>query len=345
MGVGYTTIQWNDQKKRYDRAILIFCGAFLVFFLVLNLLLKPEITIETLMIRAIGSLAFILLHIILIIGPLSRLDPRFLVLLYNRRHLGVTMFAVAFIHGLYSLLNFHSMGNEGLLKSLFTSNKHYDSFIHFPFEILGFTALVILFLMAFTSHDFWLKTLTPRIWKSLHMMVYPAYILLVFHVLLGAIQNESSLIPAFIVGFGALIVTGLHIISGYREYRKDQTLPEGKENWIKVGVLSDIKDKHALIVNNLDERVAVFRNGRKVSAVSNICKHQGGPIGEGKIIKGCITCPWHGYQYYPHNGCSPPPFEEKLNTYNLKLIEETIYMYPKPNPEGTEVEPLHVARK
>ena len=25
-------------------------------------------------------------------------------------------------------------------------------------------------------------------------------------------------------------------------------------------------------------------------------------------MDGCITCPWHGYQYLPHNGQSPPPF-------------------------------------
>ena len=39
--------------------------------------------------RAFGSCAFLMLTLILCIGPLARLDARFLPLLYNRRHFGV----------------------------------------------------------------------------------------------------------------------------------------------------------------------------------------------------------------------------------------------------------------
>ena len=37
----------------------------------------------------------------------------------------------------------------------------YGKFIGFPFKMLGLAALVILFLMAATSHDYWLAFLTP----------------------------------------------------------------------------------------------------------------------------------------------------------------------------------------
>ena len=141
MSVGYTAIQWNNQKKRYDLAILIFSGGFLIIYILMSLVFKPGITLETLLIRALGSLAILLLHIVLVIGPLSRLDSRFLVLLYNRRHLGVTTFFIGLLHGIFSLLNFHTGGNLNPVKSLFVSNTHYGSFIHFPFEILGVASL------------------------------------------------------------------------------------------------------------------------------------------------------------------------------------------------------------
>ena len=320
MGAGYTTVLWNANKKRYDLGILIFCVGFLILFSIIHIAFRPNVTIETMIIRAFGMLAITLLHIILVIGPLSRIDNRFLVLLYNRRHLGVTMFFVALIHGMYSILNFHTLGNIHPIMSLFSSNIHYDSFIRFPFEVLGAASLGILSLMAFTSHDFWLKNLGPKVWKALHMLVYLAYLLLIFHVVLGALQNEGSMMTSYMLGIGSMGIIGVHVFTGLKESRKDKVLPEGTENWIRVGFLSDIKNRRAITVNTFDERVAVFRNGRKVSAVSNFCRHQGGPIGEGKLVKGCITCPWHGYQYYPHNGCSPPPFDEKLNTFNLKLI-------------------------
>ena len=93
-------------------------------------------------------------------------------------------------------------------------------------------------------------------------------------------------------------------------------------------------------VNN--ERIAVFKYEGKLSAVHNVCKHQGGPLGEGKIIDGCITCPWHGYQYLPHNGQSPPPFTEKVATYELTLNGTTVYVNPKAFEEGTVVKPLTI---
>src|SRR2546428_6173232 len=54
--------------------------------------LFPYTTLFRSIIRAAGSAAFLLLHVVLCIGPLCRLDSRFLPLLYNRRHLGVVTF-------------------------------------------------------------------------------------------------------------------------------------------------------------------------------------------------------------------------------------------------------------
>ena len=48
--------------------------------------------------KAYGTCAFLLLSMALCIGPLARLDRRFLPLLYNRRHLGVLTCAVAAGH-------------------------------------------------------------------------------------------------------------------------------------------------------------------------------------------------------------------------------------------------------
>jgi hypothetical protein len=62
-----------------------------------HLRLDPNATAETTLIRALGTCALLLLHLILCIGPLCRLNPRFLPLLYNRRHLGVTMFILRWL--------------------------------------------------------------------------------------------------------------------------------------------------------------------------------------------------------------------------------------------------------
>jgi len=224
MSVNYVPIIWNRQKKLYDRIMLGFIGMYLVFFGVLQFLLNPEITPETLIIRATATLAFLMLHIILMIGPLTRIDRRFLPLLYNRRHLGVTMFLIALIHGVFGIIQFHTLGNVNPLVSLFIANPEYNSWNQFPFQTLGFFALIILFLMAATSHDFWLKNLSPKVWKTLHMMVYVAYGLIVLHVLLGVLQQETEPVLAITLAGGLALVTSTHIIAGWIERRRENLL-------------------------------------------------------------------------------------------------------------------------
>jgi nitrite reductase/ring-hydroxylating ferredoxin subunit/DMSO/TMAO reductase YedYZ heme-binding membrane subunit len=347
MSVNYAPVLWNRQKRLYDRILLGAMALYLLVFSALQLSFYPEITAETLIIRATGTLAFLMLHVILCIGPLARIEPKLLPLLYNRRHFGVTMCCVALTHGIFNLVQFHALGNVDPLVSLFVSNENYASFGGFPFEVFGFFALLILLVMAATSHDFWLKNLTPRVWKTLHMLVYVAYALLTAHVMLGVIQLEKSPVLIALTAAGACTVTGLHVWAGI--FSKKQTLERDAaaaeaDGFQSVCRVEDIAENRAktLLING--ENIAVFKYDGKLSAVSNLCRHQNGPLGEGKIVDGCITCPWHGYQYLPHNGQSPPPFTERVETYDVKLIGDLVYVNPKPYPPGTERPPCPVHR-
>ena len=174
MSASYSAVGWNRQKKIYDWLIAAFCIAYLILFIGFTIAFNEQVTFETLLIRSTASLAILLLHVILAIGPLCRLNHKFVPLLYNRRHLGVTMFSLAFIHGVFSTFQFHALSNTNPIISLFTSNTNFTSLPAFPFQALGFFALIIFFLMAITSHDFWLHNLSPKIWKALHMFVYLA---------------------------------------------------------------------------------------------------------------------------------------------------------------------------
>jgi methionine sulfoxide reductase heme-binding subunit len=337
MSNSYQAVGWNRQKKIYDWIIFGFCLIYLIIFCGLSLIFNPQITFETLLIRSSSTLAVLLLHIILSIGPLCRINKKFLPLLYNRRHLGVTMFSVALVHGAFGILQFHTLANTSPLVSLFTSNTRYGSLADFPFQALGFFALMIFFIMAITSHDFWLHNLSPRIWKTLHMFVYLAYFLIIMHVMLGVIQYETNPVFVLILFTGAATLIVLHLYAGTMEVRKDNILFElKKEGFVKVCNVSDIGENRAKMFCIDRERIAVFKTSGKLFAVNNVCKHQNGPLGEGKIVDGCITCPWHGYQYLPNNGQSPPPFKEKLSTYDLKLTGTDVWLNPNPFPEGTE---------
>lgn len=340
MGHAYRAVGWNRQKRIVDLTTLGGVVAFLALFVGGGLAVWPHASAETLVLRGLGAAAFVLLHVILSIGPLARLDRRFLPLLYNRRHLGVTMFGLALAHGAFAVLYYHGFSATNPLVSVLTSNPRVDSFAQFPFELLGIAALGILFLMAATSHDFWLANLGAPTWKALHMAVYPAYGLLVLHVALGTLQAERNPLLAGVVGAGLVWLTGLHAVAGRREAPLDAATPSS--GLVDVCGVDEIEEGRARIVGLSGERVAVFRHEGTISALSNVCRHQNGPLGEGRIVDGLVVCPWHGYQYQPRCGRSPAPFTEKVPTFRVEVRGGRVFVDPVPRPPGTDVEPATI---
>jgi len=341
MGVEYRAVQWNRQKRLYDFVLVSGVGLFLIGFGVLTKLLFPYVTDEILLMRAFGAGAFVLLHIILCIGPLCRVDPRFLPLLYNRRHAGVTMCLLALIHAALVILTYHAGGDTNPILGIFVSTPVTGPFARVPFQPFGFFALVILILMAATSHDFWLANLSAPVWKSLHMLVYVAYGLLVVHVTFGILQSEVSPVYVTAVAMGLIVVLSLHVTSALKEARADKPREPAPtdQGFVEVCAVQDIAEKRARIICLSGERVAIFKYDGKISAVSNVCQHQNGPLGEGKVVDGCITCPWHGYQYLPDTGASPPPFVEKVPTFKVRVRNGRVLVHPHPNPAGIRAEP------
>lgn len=337
----YKAVQWNAFKRRYDGVLLICVAVYLATFVIVTHFAFPPgqaMSEVQILIRAFGSCAFGMLTLILAIGPLARLSRRFLPLLYNRRHLGVACFLLALIHAALAIVWYQGFSDVNPFVALLVSNPRYTSIDGFPFESLGVVALAILFVMASTSHDFWNTVLGPSFWKTLHMGVYAAYALLVGHVALGVIQYEKSPVYAGALAFGALALGALHIYTGRRERKRDLSADAvDGDGWLRVGVAAEIPDLRArIVVPPQGERIAVFRYGDKISAVSNVCRHQGGPLGEGRIVDGCITCPWHGFQYLPQSGTSPAPFTDTIATYRTKVVDGIAYVHTSALPPGTE---------
>ena len=334
MSAGFQAVQWNRKKIVYDAILLGCVTLFIGTFVTVGALRNPPADAPTwinLRIKAFGACAFTMLTIILMIGPLARLSPRFLPLLYNRRHFGVLTFLVALVHA-YSVVDWFAVqGAMGDLMSEMTGSPNYGKFIGFPIKALGLTGLTIMFLLAATSHDFWLAFLTPRVWKALHMALYVAYGVLVMHVALGLMQEDRRVFIPLLLGGSFALVTALHIAAAWRERESAQS-----GEWIAVGPPASIPDKRARIVTAGGERIAVFRDGDQIGALSNVCAHQNGPIGEGCILNGLVTCPWHGYEYRLEDGCAPPPFTEKLATYRVRIRDGIVEIDPNALPPGTK---------
>lgn len=343
----YRWVQWNRHKKIYDAIVVAAVVLYLAVFVgVGKLVFGSDVGDEILVMRALGTCAFAMLTLILCIGPAARFEPRLAAVLYNRRHLGVTMFLVALAHGVLALLYYGGFGVVNPFSAVFASSPYLVPLCAMPFELFGLLALLILFVMAATSHDFWLANLGAEVWKTLHMGVYLAFGLLVAHVALGALQDHRSPVYVVLVGGAVVLVGGLHVAAGVRERRRDVAGLEPEEGWVEVPSPREIPDGRARTVCLArGERVAVFRDGDELTAVTNVCAHQAGPLGEGKIVDGCITCPWHGYQFKPGDGCSPPPYTEKVATYDLRVEGERVLLRAQANEPGTRTTPVRLTQE
>ncbi len=340
MSAGFVAVTWNRRKVIYDAILL----ASIVLFIGLHMTITATAHPPTdhlgwidLRLKAFGACAFTMLTSILCIGPLVRLDPRFLPLLYNRRHFGVLMFLVAFAHAGFMVEWYIAQDALGNLAGEITAWADYGKFIGFPFKVLGLAALVILAFMVATSHDYWLSFLTPQVWKALHMLVYAAYGLVAMHVALGLMQHDRHPLVPLLFGGSFALVAALHLLAARCGIALDHGTPSTVDGWLVVGPIESIPDKAARIVATVSgERIAVFRNGRRIGALTNLCAHQNGPLGEGCIVDGLVTCPWHGYQYRLEDGCAPPPFTERLATFALRVRDGIVEVDPTPLPPGSK---------
>jgi nitrite reductase/ring-hydroxylating ferredoxin subunit/DMSO/TMAO reductase YedYZ heme-binding membrane subunit len=348
MSVRYRPVQWNAFKLGYDALLVALVGAYVMLFQGVSRQLftgSAALSPPILAMRAWGSCAFLLLSFILCIGPLARLDKRFLPLLYNRRHAGVLMCLVACTHAYQVLGFYYAWGRRPPLEALLTYDAQFTSG-SLPFVWFGMLALLIVTIMAATSHDFWQRFLGPTFWKSLHMSVYLAYVSAVVHVAFGPLQREGQL--AFRVGFVLVVLTVslLHVLAALRSTRAEQDSALAlDEAWLDVGEVRDLKEGHARAVCPKEgERIALVRKDNKLYALHGICAHQRGPLYEGRIKDGCLTCPWHGWQYRAEDGRSPPPFQEQLSSYRLRLKNGRVLLDPRALPAGTKSEPVDLAQ-
>ncbi|MEO0990674.1 MAG: Rieske 2Fe-2S domain-containing protein [Pseudomonadota bacterium] len=347
MSVKFTPVQWNPNKYWYDAIMLAGVALFLWLFIhVVPSGLDHERPINPAIhnARAFGACAFVMLSVILSIGPLARLDRRFLPLLYNRRHFGVMTLFVAISHVGYILGWYYAFSPTPRWEAVFAANTSLTQVQGFPFELFGLFALITLMILAFTSHDFWMKFLTPRIWKRLHYLIYPAYAAVVAHVALGILQDQRDQTLTWVILGCALVVAGLHIAAAAVQLIKDDPkAPVQTEGWVAIGEVPEFREGFAKVARLPGgDRVAVFLQDGRLSAISNACAHQNGPLGEGKVIDCLVTCPWHGFQYDVRTGRSPAPFTETVPTYNLALKGTTVLVDPEANPPGTPVDPVEV---
>ena len=93
-----------------------------------------------------------------------------------------------------------------------------------------------------------------------------------------------------------------------------------KANWVDVGAAEELSETPLRRVKLANEDIALSFQDGQFGAVSNICNHVGGPLGEGRLDGDYVVCPWHNWKFHRCSGLGEPGFEQdSVPAYPVKV--------------------------
>ncbi|MGB8651925.1 MAG: Rieske (2Fe-2S) protein [Mycobacteriales bacterium] len=109
-----------------------------------------------------------------------------------------------------------------------------------------------------------------------------------------------------LAGLGAL--TASSTIGGHLSYRRGlgasseaDIADTGPADWTDIGT-DDLPEGKPVLRDAGGTPVLLVREGERIEALANRCAHQAGPLHEGSLADGCVTCPWHGSTFRMADG-------------------------------------------
>jgi len=93
-----------------------------------------------------------------------------------------------------------------------------------------------------------------------------------------------------------------------------------EEKWHDVGSAEDLRTHTLTPVQAGTTPIALVQKDGAWSAISNVCNHVGGPLGEGHLDGDYVVCPWHHWKFHYRTGEGEPGFEaDRVPSYAVKL--------------------------
>jgi nitrite reductase/ring-hydroxylating ferredoxin subunit len=82
----------------------------------------------------------------------------------------------------------------------------------------------------------------------------------------------------------------------------------GPEEWTPVAPEAEVKEGAMKPAELGGRQILLYREMGRVHAIEGTCSHLGGPLNEGTVEDGVVTCPWHGSRFSLTDGsvCGGP---------------------------------------
>lgn len=93
-----------------------------------------------------------------------------------------------------------------------------------------------------------------------------------------------------------------------------------------VACVNEIPPGRAKIVQVSEKSIAIFNVGGAFFAVYNVCPHEGGPLGKGRLKGYVVSCPWHDLAFDVRNGWGTDGGGYCVGTYEVLVEGSHIYV-------------------
>jgi nitrite reductase/ring-hydroxylating ferredoxin subunit/multimeric flavodoxin WrbA len=101
--------------------------------------------------------------------------------------------------------------------------------------------------------------------------------------------------------------------------------------WVDVGSVEELRAKPVQEVLMGRTRIALtFRDG-VFGAISGVCNHVGGPLGEGRLEGDYVVCPWHYWKFHCRTGLGEPGYEEdRVPSFEVRIENGRVLVCDEP---------------
>lgn len=99
------------------------------------------------------------------------------------------------------------------------------------------------------------------------------------------------------------------------------------KDWIEIGSLDDIPRRGARCVKYGTATVAIFRTADdRIYALEDRCPHRNGPLSQGIVHDGCVTCPLHNWVISLETGLAQGADEGSVMSFPAKVEGGSVYL-------------------
>lgn len=97
--------------------------------------------------------------------------------------------------------------------------------------------------------------------------------------------------------------------------------------WIDVGSVEELKQKPLQEISSGKTTIALTYKNGSFAAISGVCNHVGGPLGEGRLDGDYIVCPWHYWKFHHRTGHGESGYEQdQVPIYVTKVENGRVYV-------------------